>query len=78
MLGGLTYPLYLLHQNVGYLAIDALAPTAGKWMALAIVVNAMLCASYLIWRYVETPARRRIVAALSGRRSERTLEAVTR
>ena len=78
MLGGLTYPLYLLHQNAGYLLIDALAPSAGKWMALAIVVNGMLCASYLIWRHVETPARRRIVAALAGRRSDRALEAATR
>ncbi len=27
-LGGLTYPLYLLHQYVGYVAIDALAPSS--------------------------------------------------
>lgn len=74
VLGGLTYPLYLLHQNAGYLLIDAVAPSAGRWMALAIVVNAMLLTSYVVWRYVEVPARRRIVAALSGGEPKRSLE----
>ncbi|MEP6567835.1 MAG: acyltransferase, partial [Mesorhizobium sp.] len=32
-LGGLTYPLYLLHQNIGYLVINATAPLVGKWVA---------------------------------------------
>lgn len=57
-LGGLTYPLYLLHQNIGYIAIDGLVPVAGRWAAVALVIAAMLLVSWAIWRFVETPGRR--------------------
>ena len=42
MLGGLTYPLYLLHQNVGYIALDALSPSIGRWPALALTIGRRL------------------------------------
>ncbi len=64
-LGGITYPLYLLHQHIGYVAIDALAPSVGKWPAAGIVVVALLVVSWLVWRVVEIPARKRIIAALT-------------
>ena len=64
-LGGVTYPLYLLHQHIGYVAINALAPTTGKWLAAALVLGAVLVLSYLVWRFVETPSRRRIVKLLT-------------
>lgn len=57
-LGGLTYPLYLLHQNLGYIAIERLAPMAGRWMAALLVIAMMLIVAWAIWRFVETPARR--------------------
>lgn len=63
MLGGLTYPLYLLHQNIGYVAIAAIAPVAGAWSAFAVVLVAMLLASWAVWRFIETPARRAIIRA---------------
>jgi peptidoglycan/LPS O-acetylase OafA/YrhL len=56
-LGGLTYPLYLLHQNIGYLAINALSGPAGRWGAAALVTGAMLLLSWAIWRFVDTPLR---------------------
>lgn len=65
-LGGLTYPLYLLHQNIGYLAINRLAPDTGKWTAAVIVIIAMLVVSWAIWRYVEMPSRR-VVRAVGDR-----------
>lgn len=64
MLGGLTYPLYLLHQNIGYIAIDAVAPQVGSWGAFAAVTLLMLLLSWAIWRFVETPARQKITQML--------------
>lgn len=64
-LGGLTYPLYLLHQNIGYLAIDSLAPEIGRWPALAAVTAGMLLLSWAIWRFVERPLRAPLRNALS-------------
>jgi len=57
-LGGLTYPLYLLHQNIGYLVINAATPLAGKWVAALDCVGLMLFASWAIWHYFERPAQR--------------------
>jgi peptidoglycan/LPS O-acetylase OafA/YrhL len=65
MLGGLTYPLYLLHQNVGYVAINRLAPHAGPWMAAALTLAVVLAMSWIAWRYVETPLRRPLAQALT-------------
>ena len=64
MFGGITYPLYLLHQNIGYISIDALAPLVGKWGALPIVLGGMIAVSWAVWRYVERPGRHMIVAML--------------
>lgn len=59
--GGLTYPLYLLHQNVGYVAIDHLVPVVGRWAAVGIVTVAMILVAWAVWRFVEPPIRRLIV-----------------
>lgn len=65
-IGGLTYPLYLLHQNIGYLAIGALAPSAGRWLAVLAVTAAMIALSWAVWRYVETPLRRTLATRLTA------------
>ncbi|MFB9979170.1 acyltransferase family protein [Mesorhizobium kowhaii] len=57
-LGGLTYPLYLLHQNIGYLAINAAVPLVGKWFAAVGCIPLMLIVSWAIWRTCERPAQR--------------------
>ena len=64
MLGGLTYPLYLLHQNIGYITIGRSSSVLGNWGAIAAVTAIMLLASWLIWRFVETPARKAITIRL--------------
>lgn len=66
MLGGLTYPLYLLHQHIGFIAINRLAPAVGKWPAAALVLLLMMVLSWCVWRFVETPSRRRIITALNA------------
>lgn len=58
MLGGLTYPLYLLHQNIGYVAIDRLAPHVGHALAPAAALGLVATLSWAVWRHVETPGRR--------------------
>ncbi|MGO4639761.1 acyltransferase family protein [Mesorhizobium sp. 2RAF45] len=66
MLGGLTYPLYLLHQYIGYLSLNALAPLIGKNAAFFVVLLAVLLASFLIWRFVETPLRKPLIRGLTS------------
>ena len=57
-LGGLTYPLYLLHQNIGYVAIERLAPLIGRWEAALALTIVMIVVSLAIFSFFETPARR--------------------
>ncbi|MCA0013429.1 acyltransferase [Mesorhizobium sp. B292B1B] len=64
-LGGLTYPLYLLHQNAGYLFINALTPLAGKWVAAWTCVALMVLVAWAIWRYFERPVQRWLRIRLS-------------
>jgi peptidoglycan/LPS O-acetylase OafA/YrhL len=64
MLGGLTYPLYLLHQYIGYISLNALAPLVGKNAAFFLVVATALLASFVIWRFIESPIRKPLIRAL--------------
>ena len=64
--GGLTYPLYLLHMQFGYVLFTRQAPAhAGPWV-MAIVL-AMIWLAWIVWRYVERPAQRWVRDFLSGR-----------
>jgi len=67
-LGALTYPLYLLHQNIGVLLIHAMEPAWGKWVATGVTTAVMCGVAYLVSRYVERPVgralRRRLEADL--------------
>ncbi|MDP3896447.1 MAG: acyltransferase [Mesorhizobium sp.] len=64
MLGGITYPLYLLHQHIGYVAINALAPAIGPWPAALATTAAMLLLSYAVWRFAERPGQRLALSVL--------------
>ncbi|MDX8534091.1 acyltransferase [Mesorhizobium sp. VK25A] len=64
MLGGLTYPLYLLHQYIGYISLNALAPLIGRNAAFVGVLLAVLLTSFLIWRFIETPIRKPLIRGL--------------
>lgn len=54
-LGMLTYPLYLIHQNIGFIALNSLHPFFNKWVLLFLLISAMLIISFLISRYIEKP-----------------------
>jgi peptidoglycan/LPS O-acetylase OafA/YrhL len=60
-IGLLTYPLYLIHQNIGYLLLSELHGMLPRLWSLLAVVIIMLIGSYLIATQVE----RRLSAALN-------------
>ena len=64
--GGITYPLYLLHQNIGYVGINAIQPVAGAAAAAILVAAAMLALSWLVWRLGERPGQRRMRTLLEA------------
>jgi peptidoglycan/LPS O-acetylase OafA/YrhL len=60
-LGGLTYPLYLVHQNLGYAVMHWLDPVGGRWVGLAGAVIVVTALAWLIHRGVEPVGKRLIV-----------------
>lgn len=65
MLGGLTYPLYLVHQNAGEALIDVLSPSIGRWSALATALLLVVAASWIAYRFVEPFGRRWLKHAIN-------------
>ncbi|MDH7913951.1 acyltransferase [Winogradskyella sp. SYSU M77433] len=54
-LGILTYPLYLLHQNIGFIMFNKLKLYINKWFLLSSVIIFMLILSYVVNKYIEIP-----------------------
>lgn len=51
--GMLTYPLYLLHQNIGYILINFLTKYFNKYLVLLFIVFLMSYVAYLISDRIE-------------------------
>lgn len=71
--GAITYPLYLLHENVGIIVIDALEGTMGRWPATLLTTTLMCVVAYCISRFLEAP-----VGRLLRRRLETEFEMLRR
>ena len=56
--GGATYPLYLLHQQIGYDAFHWIGPVAHRTVIVVLIVFAIVLLSWATWRYVERPGQR--------------------
>lgn len=56
-IGGLTYPLYLLHQNIGYVTIPYLEPALGSAGSVLVTMAMITLISWLVWRLFERPAQ---------------------
>ncbi|GAA0450704.1 acyltransferase [Streptomyces stramineus] len=56
--GVLTYPLYLLHERMGWLVIKHTADFVPRFVLLPLLVLTMLLAAWLVHRYVERPLAR--------------------
>lgn len=54
-LGAITYPLYLIHQNIGYTIINKLSPYLNKWILLSLLILFMLLLSHYIHKTIEKP-----------------------
>jgi peptidoglycan/LPS O-acetylase OafA/YrhL len=56
-MGALTYPLYLLHQNIGYIIFNQFGHLINKQILLSMVVLLMISSSYWIHLYCEKPLK---------------------
>src|SRR5262249_50834756 len=57
-IGGLTYPLYLLHQHIGYMLFNYFSGSAPPGVLIGIVTVVMLVGAWIVWRFIERPAQR--------------------
>jgi peptidoglycan/LPS O-acetylase OafA/YrhL len=64
-LGGITYPLYLLHQQLGYVVYEWIGPVANPTVLVSAVLLAIAALSWAIWRFVERPMQRWTKRALT-------------
>ena len=70
ILGLMTYPLYLLHQRIGYLLFPRLQPFLPNWAIVVVLFAGCLLASYLVAMYAEKALQRQLRKVL-----DRTLRA---
>jgi peptidoglycan/LPS O-acetylase OafA/YrhL len=75
-LGALTYPIYLVHEKIGFFAIHVTRAHVSPWLALAAGLAASLAVAAALHRFVERPFGGRLRAAVlrsltSAGRSER-------
>ncbi|MER5637500.1 acyltransferase [Kitasatospora sp. NPDC002227] len=64
-LGALTFPLYLVHENIGWNLIHAFRTKLPHGVLVVLVTLAMLTLAWLINRLVEKPLSKRVRAAVS-------------
>jgi peptidoglycan/LPS O-acetylase OafA/YrhL len=57
VMGGLTYPLYLLHANIGFLILNKVGNTISHSALITGTAVAMVAISWAAWRWVERPAQ---------------------
>jgi len=57
VMGGLTYPLYLLHAVIGYLIFNKVGNTISHSVLITGTAVAMVLISWAAWRWVERPAQ---------------------
>jgi peptidoglycan/LPS O-acetylase OafA/YrhL len=68
--GALSYPIYLIHAHIGYIAISQWADEQNKLPVYAVVIAAVVATAYLMHRLIErgmAPAWRRLFEFLLGR-----------
>ncbi|MEU5126610.1 acyltransferase family protein [Streptomyces mobaraensis] len=65
VLGALTYPFYLLHEDIGWIFIRHMEHRMNPYAVLAVLFSAALVASWLVHRWIERPLGRRLRRALN-------------
>jgi peptidoglycan/LPS O-acetylase OafA/YrhL len=56
--GGITYPLYLLHMQMGYTILTAAGPVHHAELWTASIISGAIMLAWATWRFVERPAHR--------------------
>lgn len=56
--GGITYPLYLLHMQMGYTILTAAGPVRHMELWTAAIIAGAFALAWATWRFVERPAHR--------------------
>ena len=64
--GALTYPLYLVHGQIGFFLIDTLQDGMNSYLVLAIATGVSFAVAYLLHRFVERPAARPLRRAVES------------
>lgn len=78
MAGALTYPLYVVHQNVGYQLIELLKPTGWPFLLrVMLVIAGLVSVAWAIHRHIERPWGKRMRQWVEGRAQEPTLPGAT-
>lgn len=57
--GGITYPLYLLHLQLGYVLLLLITPTPDA-LSTAFVLTGIVLLAWVVWRFLEAPAHDRV------------------
>jgi peptidoglycan/LPS O-acetylase OafA/YrhL len=63
-IGGLTYPLYLLHENIGYAILNTQFSPETRWLGFFYVTVLCLAASAAVYLWFDLPVRRRLRRSL--------------
>lgn len=64
LLGAITYPLYLIHQNIGFMIFNQLYPSINPHLLFWGTILLMLLLSYLIYAVFEKPFAKKMRAFL--------------
>lgn len=70
----ISYPLYLVHQNVGYAIMRTLQYEGiSYWSSAIIALTVSIIAAYLIHRFVEIPCGKMIMRLYNKRKSQKSV-----
>lgn len=64
-IGGLTYPLYLLHQQIGFMIFNRVSGLLADEVVVAAVTALVIALAWAVWRFIDKPGQRFAKAALS-------------
>ena len=64
--GGITYPLYLLHQHIGYMIFNRVGTAAPPALLVVATAAAMIVLAWAIWRFAERPGQQLLKRVLTA------------
>lgn len=62
-LAGISYGVYLVHQELGYVVMAKVSPYGGPWTELAFFTASAVVLGWLLTKFVERPAHRVLMAS---------------